>query len=609
MEAAGDAVPVDETTEKMSAVTGFAVRNSATVQIDDELIVYSGVSQSPPYAFTGCQRGACGTKAAAHAKGAKVHHLKQCFGLFTPDPNTTLFDEVAAKTAEAYNTCGFDMMYLDALDGSDILAGGENAWHSGARFAYEIHKRLTRPVLMEMSTFHHHLWCVRSRYCAWDHPTRGHKRFIDVHCGANEANRRMFMPKELGWWALMGWRGAQCEPTFADDIEYLMGRCIGADTGFALMGISPETAAGNPALPRLASIIKRYEDLRHSGKVPEPMKAKLRVPGDEYALVGDVATAWHFEPVAYDKHRVADEASSVWKMENRFDAQPARLRIEALFAAGPYDAADNVTLADFTDAKEFPDRAAAPGITAELKPSNSQVKIGAASGCLTAANPGPSRPGSWCKLAKRFSPPANLAKHQALGVWIHGDGQGEILNLQLTNPPHIMPATGEHYVDVDFTGWRYFELIEPEGRRHDECQWPYGDIYSIYRNETEYSQIESLALWYNNLPPAGNVTCYLSPIRAVPLVSSKLIQPTVTIGGQTITFPVEIPTSHYLEFEPGADAKLYGPAGELIRDVKPQGNPPTLAKGPNEIQFCCEAPPGVRPRAHVTVIRHGPPAA
>ena len=52
------AVPVVEPTEKMSTTTGFFVRNSVTLQIDDELITYSGISKEPPYAFTGCQRGA-----------------------------------------------------------------------------------------------------------------------------------------------------------------------------------------------------------------------------------------------------------------------------------------------------------------------------------------------------------------------------------------------------------------------------------------------------------------------------------------------------------------------------------------------------------------------
>ena len=60
---------------------------------------------------------------------------------------------------------------------------------------------------------------------AWDHPSRSHKRFIDIHCQANAALRRQFLPGHLGWWAVKTWTGPQGEPTFADDIEYLCGKC------------------------------------------------------------------------------------------------------------------------------------------------------------------------------------------------------------------------------------------------------------------------------------------------------------------------------------------------------------------------------------------------
>ena len=193
------------------------------------------------------------TKAATHSRGTKVGHLKECFGLFAPDPDSTLFTEVAAATADTYNDCGFDMIYLDALDGSDVLdphRHGEFAWHYAGRFAFEVARRLRRPAVFEMSMFTHHLWCIRSRYAAWDHPNRSYKRFVDLHCAANEENRRMFLPGELGWWALKGWNGSQTEPTFADDIEYLLAKGLATDTGFALMGIDPRTAAATPALPR-----------------------------------------------------------------------------------------------------------------------------------------------------------------------------------------------------------------------------------------------------------------------------------------------------------------------------------------------------------------------
>ncbi|NLX99723.1 MAG: hypothetical protein GXY83_26805 [Rhodopirellula sp.] len=603
--AEGDAVRVAEATTDMSAITGFFVRNSVTLQIDDELITYTGIDKQSPYGFTGCRRGAYGTKAVPHAAGAKVHHLKECFGLFVPDPETTLLAEVAAKTAEAFNTCGFDMIYLDALDGEDILGGRENGWHYGSKFVYEIFKRLDRPALMEMSTFHHHLWIVRARLGAWDHPTRSHKKFIDMHCQANEQVRRMFLPGQLGWWAFKTWTGPQGEPTFPDDIEYLMGKCLGTDTGFSLMGIDPSNIGTVAALPRLAAIIRRYEDLRHSGKVPDSVKAKLRVAGDEFRLVGSLEEGWHFLPVRYSRHKVTGAAGPdcAWKVTNDFAPQPVKLRIEALMGAGPYDAAENTTVVDF-EAAQFPARAAQANVAADLTTSRDVVKVGGASGCYTATNSRPAPEGSWAKVETTFDPPLNLGPKQALGLWVHGDGQQEVLNVQLRSPSHISHGIGDHYIPIDFTGWRYFELIEPEGERHADYQWPYGGTYSIYRESVNFGQVQSLGLWYNNLPPGKPVTCHIGPIKAMPLVPIKLVNPVVTVGGASIRFPVEMATGSYLEFFSPDDCKLYGPTGELIQEVKPEGPVPTLAGGDNEVAFACEAA-GANPRTRVTVISHG----
>lgn len=104
-----------------------------------------------------------------------------------------------------------------------------------------------------------------------------------------------------------------------------------------------------------------------------------------------------------------------------------------------------------------------------------------------------------------------------------------------------------------------------------------------------------------------NATCYLSPIKALPLVKTKLTNPTISLGGATITFPVEIDSGSYLEFTSMSDCKLYGPKGELIREVIPHGQVPTLEPGENEIRFRYEGPAGVNPRARVTVIGRGNP--
>jgi hypothetical protein len=600
-------VPVVEPTKAMSAITGFAVRNSVTLQIDDELITYKGIAKEPPYAFTDCVRGACGTKVAKHEKGAKVHHLKECFGLFVPNPETTLLAEVAGKTATMFNTCGFDMIYLDALDGEDTLGGRENSWHYGSQFVFEIQKRLKKPALFEMSTFHHHLWYVRSRHGAWDHPTRSHKKFIDNHINAVKNYQRMFLPGHLGWWAMKTFSDSQGEPTFTDDIEYLMCKCLGMNVGLSMMGIDPSTIKKLPVLPRLADIIKRYEDLRHSRKVPEAMKEKLRKPGEEFTLVGSLEKGWEFLPTQYSKNKFTgvDSPSATWTMKNKFESQPIRLRIEALLAAGPYDAPENVILADFESKSDLPNQDAVAGVTARLVPSDAKVKVGSNSGRLTALHTQSDKTNTWAFFEKTFEPTLDLSGHQAMGVWIHGDESGAVLNFRAQSPSHISHADNDHYVVVDFTGWRYFELIEPEGGRHDDYKWPYGGLYATYRESVRYKSIEKFSVWCNNLPSGKTTTCYLSPVKAVPVVETKLIKPSLTVGDKTITFPVEIKSSQYLEYGGPNDCKLYSGDGGLLQEVATEGNVPILAGGENEIHFSCSAPDRINARANVTVITHG----
>lgn len=611
LDATNQAVVVAEPTAGMSAITGFFVRNSATLQVDDELITYSEASKAAPYAFTGCRRGACGTRIATHAQGAKVHHLKECFGRFTPDADSTLLAEVAARQAQTVNACGFDMMYIDALDGEDILGGRQNGWHYGSKFVFELWKRFDHPVLLEMSTMHHHLWTVRARMGAWDHPTRSHKRFIDLHCAVNAVNGRMFLPMHLGWWAIKTWTGPQGEPTFADDIEYLCGKAIGNNIGFSLMGVTPDKYAQNATLQRLGGITRSYEALRHAGTVSESVKARLRAPGDEFTLEQDAAEAWRFRPARYEKHTADNLAggSAAWGVTNAFEKQPLRLRLEVLMSAEAYGSSSAVALASFTNGVEFADTAQAKGVIATLAPSNDLTKDGRPSGLLTATNAGPSRSATWARFGKTFAPPLKLGGDRALGVWVYGDGQGEVLNFQLKCPEHVVAGLGEHYVIVDFTGWRYFELIESEGERYADYVWPYGNYYAIYRERVDFNQIEKLTVWVNNVPGRGSVKCYLSPVYATPLVKAKIRNPRVTVGGRTLLFPVEMESGSYLEFKPPSDCKVFGPDGSLLQEVTVTGEVPTLEAGASQIRFSCEGAQDVRPRVRITTMTTGAPLA
>lgn len=594
-------LPVVESTGAMSTITGFFVHNSVTFRIDDELVVYGGINKQPPYAFTGCQRGACGTKAASHAAGARAYHLKECFGLLVPDPESTLFEEVAQATADTYNECGFDMMYLDALDGEAILGGWEWAWHYGSRFVFEICKRLKRPAIMEMSTFHHHLWYVRSRAGAWDHPTRTHKQFIDMHVQGNEANERMFLPSELGWWAFQSFGDPQTEPTFPDDIEYLCAKAIGTGSGLAIT--SYDTASSGDR--RLAAIVKRYEDLRNSGQVPERIKALLRQPGADFTLEGSVAEGWRLRPVQATRHKVDADWARAWQVSNPYGLQTPGVRIEALRSVGSWDDPGNIIL--FDCAAPMKQRAANDGVTLELTPDEPAPPGRDAFARLTATNRRTSRTATWAQIARVFSPPAHIGAYQGLGVWVYGDGKGELLNFQMQSPQHITSGIGEHYIKIDFEGWRYFELVEGDCEQYASYQWPYGGAYAIYRELVAYPNVETVSLWVNNLPAKDTITCYLRPVKALPLTGSKLVNPSLTLGGHTVTFPVTVETGSYLELRSMSDCKLYGPQGQLLCEVQPRGWEPVLQPGENPVQFTTEAVHGATPRALVTLFTRGEP--
>lgn len=597
---------VEEPTGGVSTITGFFVRNSVTLQIGDELITFSGVTTEPPHGFTGCVRGAYGTTPAPHAKGAKVHHLKECFGLFAPDGDSTLLAEVAANTADTFNECGFDMIYLDALDGEDILAGSEYGWHYGSKFVFEIARRLHKPALFEMSTFHHHLWYVRARMGAWDHPTRSHKRFIDVHCAENDAGRRMFLPMNLGWWAVKTWTGPRAEPTYPDDIEYLMGKALGWDWSIALMGVNPSNLPTVPSYQRLAPIFRQYEELRLARYFPESVRAALREPGAEFTLEQDESGEWGFRRMQYARHRVrgVDGLSNIWTIENAFDEQPLQIRIEALMIAGPYDAPENMVVADFAEMHGFGPIVAQDGVQAALAITADDQRPGDMCGVFTATNTGRAPNGAWARTDMAYEPHLNLDKHRALGVWVHGDGSGALLNLQLKSPTHLAHGFGDHYVLLDFSGWRYFDLIEHEGGRISDYVWPYGSAYGIYREDIHHGHIEGLSLWINNVPEGGNARCMIRPIKALPVLPCVLRRPRVRIGDQTVVFPVEIETGAYLEFRSMRDCKLYAPDGELRADITPEGQHPLIRSGQNTVTFECDVPESGA-RAHVTVITRG----
>ncbi len=369
-------IVVKESTENISITTGFFVQNSRILRIGDELIEFSGATKSAPYKFTGCKRGFNGTKATTIQPNEKVYHLKEMFGLFVPDPESNLFTEIARNHADVVNENGFDGIYLDAIDGSSILDGPENSWYYSTKFVVEIARNLKRPVGMEMSSMEHLYWHYRSRWQAWDTPNRGFKKFIDIH--SSSISGGLLLPLQLGWWRNYTWKPPVVEPTFTDDIEYMCCKMIGNDAGLALLGgVDKKEVEINPSFKRLNAIIKKYEVLRHKNYFSDSIRALLRQPGKDFTLFEE-SGAWNFKPIAFQKHKVAgiNHPSSSWTVNNEFDNQPVRLRIEPLMSVKPSNDPKGIILTGFSNTNEFAQTGNAPGVSGRFTPATEKTPDG-----------------------------------------------------------------------------------------------------------------------------------------------------------------------------------------------------------------------------------------
>lgn len=638
---------VKESTANISTLTGFHTENSVTLRFGDELIEFAEVHKSPPYKFLKLRRGANGTKVTSHQKGSVGYHLSERFGRFVPGPYTPLFDELAKKHAEIINQCKFDGLYLDAIDGSAVLGGKDDFWYYGTKFILKIAEHLDRKVGMEMSSMVHHWWHYRSRWQAWDRPVRGYKRFIDIHLASikapslflpdriesNEWEHGIWkghtplidkyagvewgqtkLPLHLGWWGNQTWDPPQVEPTFPDDIEYLAGKMLANNAGYSqLGGVDKKLLDSVPMFKQAAEIFKKYESLRQQNYFDDHIRQILRQPGKEFKLVKQADSSWNFKPVAYIKHKTGgnQHESADWKVINSFKQQPLKVRIEALMSVASFDDPEGVELENRSGDPEFLIDTIAKGIQASFKQQKVQDAKHKFITKLTAKNTGiQEASASYINFEKKFKAPLNLSKNQGIGVWVNGDGSGQLLNISLRSPLHISHgAHGDRFVKIDFKGWKYVELVEIESAAISDYSWPDDShfyVYDSYRHTLDFSQIESLQLWLNNLPQQKQTNTVLGAIKALPLRNNKIINPTLQIGGQKITFPVSMPSGTYLELAENGKCILYGTKGEVLQEITLTDKIPMLLAGENHIQFLSD-PTTLNPRTQVTIISEGEP--
>ena len=554
-------IPVVESTANVSEITGTFVRNSKVIRIDDELMLFEKPARLAPFGFASCKRGAFGTKVSAHEKGASVEHLTQMFQLFAPKKDSELYLEIARETARAYNEGGFDMIYLDALDGTYTLVDDrELTWYYEALFVNEILKHTTTPPVLEYSTFSPSLWYGRSRMGAWDAPHRGYKYFFDKHIETNR-NRadRVYLPGQMGWLALCPSRGDnvdnfQFNIFFREDVEYLGAKILAYNYGLSFLDIQARDA--QPFAYYNGGILKNYDSLRQAGHFSVETLQQLRDPNTHF-LLQHSENDWYLTVANYSYTLLRTDDPREFTYHNPYSEQTPIIRIEHRHQPAAYHSPGSIDLLTFDETQ-------------------------------------PAQP----LTIREFKPTIDLSNHLGMGIWVYGDGGGQRINIRIESPYYLVSGFIDHILFVDFTGWRYFALAEADNGRADLMQTnslsSIGTIYQDLRERVHFNSISKISLQVKGDP----TQLRFRTIRALPLTETCLVDPELQANGQKITFRGKIKNGHFMEYTSGERAVVYDAVGNEVSEMLPDAPSLALAKGDNTLRFS-----GVNESGNSTAVR------
>lgn len=549
MDESQDFMEVCESTEGMTPMDSYVYANSPYLWIDDELVRFA---ESGPNRFVICERGSYGTVPARHGKGSLVRQLKQYFHLPMAKAKSELFYEIARNTAQFYNECGADMFYLDALDGSAVLEGEDYVWYHAVDFIREMFNYLEKDIIFDCCYNPQYTgsWFVRSRYGAIDYSKISHRDCLDAHVLYNEETaERMGVTPELGWVNLYmkdpGIRGNwQIEAMLEEDVEYLCAKSIATDASIAVME-NISRFRDLPCSETYARVMTKYDDFRKNCVLTQEARSYMRQPQNAVYLDGD--TLYCVRHAKGTVERAGDEFAA----ENPFEEQIPSFKLETLCTADGYDSEKAITLCELDETRPLTD----------------------------------------CSF--RYENCVRANGNRGLGVWCKGDGSGCIVCINLRNFAGNKKSSGEHFIRVDFTGWKYFAFYESQNGSLPLKDWPRTDIhyqtyndlqyfYGHYRAEIDYDAIDGV-----DITVKGEGCVYLKDLRLVPHRETVWENPMIQIGDSSMKIHGNLPSDTLLAFdgekctvsdltgkvlcEPAYSGRLIAPAGECTIRISHEG--------------------------------------
>ena len=299
--------------------------------IDQEIIRYRTISSEAPWTLLDCQRGAFGTRALAHRKGAEIGKLlDHPYQVFFP--NMDLQREIARNLARTFNQTGLGQMDFDGHEGCASTGQGDFAYEL---FPKDFYDSLDHTVINGTSNSKHFYWHINS-YCNWGEPWyEGFRESMQEYRIKNQALfERNFLPNMLGWYLLT-------ETTSLSDIEWMLARAAGFNAGFAL-ATSVDAVRKNAGIGSILDAVREWESARRNGAFSPAQRELFRNPKTEFHLEAAKEGQWslfpYHESQGYRHERTirqpGEPTSSRWEYRNPDQAQALQFKLRVVGERG-----------------------------------------------------------------------------------------------------------------------------------------------------------------------------------------------------------------------------------------------------------------------------------
>lgn len=339
---------------------------------------------------------------------------------------------------------------------------------------------------------------------------------------------------ELGWWDLVGANFnsgiLDFDATTLDDTHYAMTKALASDSsmGLHLRNFTIQNKTGsylqNKKLFEILNLIGLYNRLIAQDAslkiIPHKIKSYLSNANTE-AELNNVSGYNLVEKRVYQQYAIWSPSSKYrYNITNPFEAQPPKIELRPKFDYYPFSDSRHVMISDFLSGATV--SGTKPDISCTLSDGTLNINYDGSTivGCVI------SIPGTY-----------NLTGKRGVGISLTGDGKNELVVVNGVSDARALLR--DYKFKVDFQGTKELSLGDPTGDPSD-CIGSYciavnpkmrHDVFNYAASEFKvyvYVTRGSYRLQFHSLKGLQEKG------------ASQLVNPTISINGKLITFPVTL---------------------------------------------------------------------